>query len=345
MMTVMGWVFEGVLLPSGDEGRMVAGAGRPQLLPGRFALTGLVDAHCHVSVGVDEVGPHLDGRGAGRRLDALARDGVSLVRDVGGDRTVTLPLSRQPVAGWPLVQAAGRFLAPAGGYFPRMHKPVAPMDLLAAIEAQIASGASWIKIIGDFPELDEDRPRPGTSRRTYDAGVITAAVQTAHRLGARVAVHTNTSAVTDLVAAGVDSVEHGLALTEADLDQLGSRGGAWTPTLMSFAATQESADPALKAGLAEHVERLRFLLRAAIDRGVTVMTGSDIVGSVAEEIALLHAYGLTVNEALSAATTAAKRYLGSTSDDDVVTYAHDPRENPALLREPAAVVICGVRVR
>jgi imidazolonepropionase-like amidohydrolase len=341
----MGWVFEGVLLPSGGEGRVVAGAGEPQPLPGRFALAGLVDAHCHVSVGVDEVGPHLDGAGAGLRLEALARDGVGLVRDVGGDRAVTLPLGRRPVVGWPQVQAAGRFLAPVGGYLPRMHEPVAPADLLAAIEAEIAAGAIWIKIIGDFPVLDGDRPRPGTSRRTYGTEVVAAAVQTAHRLGARVAVHTNTAVVSDLVAAGVDSVEHGLALTDADLDQLGGRGGAWTPTLASFAAIQRAAGPALQSVLAGHAERLPFLLRAAIERGVTILTGSDIVGTVAEEIGLLHAYGLTVEEALSAATTAARQYLGDSSGDDVVTYEHDPREDPDLLRKPAAVVIRGVRVR
>ncbi|HEU5485251.1 MAG TPA: amidohydrolase family protein [Microlunatus sp.] len=341
----MGWTFEGVLLPSGGEGRVVVGAEDLQPLPGRFALAGLVDAHCHLTVGLDEIGPHLDGPGAERRLRDLAQDGVGLVRDVGGDRAVTLPLSRHPVPGWPQVQAAGRFLAPAGGYFPRMHEPVAPADLLEAIETEIAAGATWIKIIGDFPLVDGDRPRPGTSRCTYPPDVVAAAVQTAHRLGARVAVHTNTGVVSDLVAAGVDSVEHGLALTDGDLDQLGARGGAWTPTLASFAAIRRSADPALQPLLAGHAERLPALLRAAIERGVTIMTGSDVVGTVAEEIGLLHAYGLTVDEALRAATTAARQYLGGSSGEDLVTYEHDPRANPDLLRAPAAVVIRGVRVR
>ena len=343
----MAWRFDGVLLPSGEDGGVLVGSGEPAPLPGRFALVGLVDAHCHLTVGLDETGPHLDGAGAGRRLDALAQGGVSLVRDVGGDRTVTLPLSRHPVGGWPQVQAAGRFLAPPGGYFPRLHEPVAPVDLPAAIEAEIAAGASWIKIVADFPELDGDRPRPGTSFRNYAAEDIAAAVQTAHRLGARVAAHTNTTVVADLVACGVDSVEHGLALTEGDLGQLGARGGAWTPTLASFAGIQRTADPALRAMLAAHAERLSVLLPAAVERGVTILTGTDVVGTVAEEIGLLHAYGLTVDQALRAATTAARDYLGADDSpgDDLVTYEHDPRTDPELLGEPSAVVIRGLRVR
>jgi len=341
----MAWWFEGVLLPSGKDGRVLVGTGEPQLLPGRFALVGLVDAHCHLTVGVDDNGPYLDGTGASRRLDALAHSGVSLVRDVGGDATVTLPLSRQPVPGLPEVRAAGRFLAPANRYFPRMHEPVAAADLLGAIEAEIAAGATWIKIIADFPVMDGDRPRPGIAHRTYPADVVAAAVQTAHRLGPRVAAHSNTAAVGDLVGSGVDSVEHGLALTEVDLDRLAARGGAWTPTLAAFTALQRAADPAQRAVFAGHAKRLSVLLRAAVERGVTILTGSDTVGTVAQEIGLLHAYGLTVDQALRPATTAAREYLGDSSSDDLVTYEHDPREDPELLREPAAVVLRGVRAR
>lgn len=46
--------------------------------------------------------------------------------------------------------AAGRFLAPAGRYFPRMHEPVPVDDLVAAVEREIADGASWVKLIADI---------------------------------------------------------------------------------------------------------------------------------------------------------------------------------------------------
>ena len=182
---------------------------------------------------------------------------------------------------------------------------------------------------------DGDRLRPGTSRRTYGREVVAAAVETSHRLGAWVAVHTNTAVVKDLVAAG-----GGQCGARAGADRggggpvVGSRG-AWTPTLASFTAIQHAADPALQSVLASNAERLPFLLRVAIERGVTILTGSDVVGTVAEKVGLLHAYGLTVDEALRAATTAARQYLGDSSGEDLVTYEQDPRENPDLLRKPA----------
>jgi hypothetical protein len=141
----MAWTFDGVLLPDGVAARMEVGTGDASPLPGRYAVAGLVDAHCHLTVAADSRGPYLDGSIAAGRLDGLAAAGVGLVRDVGGDRAVTLPLARTVRTGRPEVVAAGRFPAPAGRYFPRMHEPVAAEALVAAVERKVADGASWVK--------------------------------------------------------------------------------------------------------------------------------------------------------------------------------------------------------
>jgi len=45
-------------------------------------------------------------------------------------------------------------LAPAGRYFPQLlEEPVAAEDLIAAALAEVARGASWVKVIADFPDL------------------------------------------------------------------------------------------------------------------------------------------------------------------------------------------------
>jgi imidazolonepropionase-like amidohydrolase len=69
----MAWAFDGVLLPDGVETRVEVGVGDAVLLPGRYALAGLVDAHCHLTVTTDSQGPYVDGSIAERRLDELAR--------------------------------------------------------------------------------------------------------------------------------------------------------------------------------------------------------------------------------------------------------------------------------
>lgn len=80
----MAWTFDGVLLPDDVETRVVVGAGEAEPLPGRYAVAGLVDAHCHVTVAADERGPYVDGSIADRRLDELAAGGVALLRTSAG---------------------------------------------------------------------------------------------------------------------------------------------------------------------------------------------------------------------------------------------------------------------
>ena len=341
----MAWAFDGMLLPEGVETRVVVGAGEPERLPGRYAVAGLVDAHCHVTVAVDDRGPYVDGSIADRRLDELAAGGVALIRDVGGDRVVTLSLARTPGAGRPQVVAAGRFLAPGGRYFPRMHDPVAAEDLIAAVEREVADGATWVKLIADFPVMDGDVPRPETNGPTYPDDVVAAAIVAAHRAGARVAAHTNDPVVSTLIAAGVDSVEHGGALSEADLQRLAAAGGAWTPTLCAGIGAMRRGTDAARRWAAEQSERYRTLIPRAVELGVTVMTGSDVVGSVAEEIGLLVEHGLTPEQALNAASAAPRTYLRRSDGDDLVTYTLDPREHPEVLTSPAAVVLRGHRIR
>jgi len=53
---------------------------------------------------------------------------------------------------------ACRFLAPSGRYFTGLHAPVADDDLLASVEAELEAGATWLKLVGDFPRVEDGRP-------------------------------------------------------------------------------------------------------------------------------------------------------------------------------------------
>jgi imidazolonepropionase-like amidohydrolase len=347
MTAMTSWVFDGVALPDGAAVRLELGVGEPQALPGRFALPGLVDSHCHLTVGRDEIGPRLFGREfAEARLDDLARAGVGVIRDVGGDRSITLELAAHQEEGRPFVLAAGRFLAPPGRYFPRMHEPVPAEDLVAAVEAELDAGATWVKLVGDFPAVDADGPVRGSLvEATYGVEVVTAVVAAAHERGARVAVHTNTEVVGPLIRAGIDSVEHGAGLTREDLELLGAQGGAWTPTLCASVVGEPDDTPATQNRRRIRSEHVASLLPLATRYGVRILAGSDVVGTVAREVDLLVQHGLSVTEALAAATTAASDYLGVSVPEDLVTYDEDPRERPEVLAFPAAVVLRGQRIR
>ena len=75
-----------------------------------------------------------------------------MVRDTGSPEGITLQLTSGP--GMPALQAAGRFLAPAGRYFPELlDAPIAEAELVSCALAEIGRGARWVKVIADFPDL------------------------------------------------------------------------------------------------------------------------------------------------------------------------------------------------
>ena len=89
------------------------------------------------------------------------------------------------------------------------------------------------------------------------------------------------------------------------------------------------------------------MLPLAAKLGVPILAGTDVFGSMADEVALLAQTGLEPTQALAAATTWPQRFFNQPDDDvaDFVTYAHDPRDDPTELKRPLAVFIDGVRVR
>ena len=172
----------------------------------------------------------------------------------------------------------------------------------------------------------------------------------AHDLGARVAAHSTIDNVADLIEAGVDSIEHGSHIDEAALRLMVDRGVAWTPTLSPLVAFLRGELPPERRSRVEEVEaRLREVLPVAQRLGVTVLAGTDASGSIPDEVALLAVFGLEPREALAAASTSAHRFLGHQPLHaghlaDLVTYEHDPRLDPDVLRRPAAVVSRGRRI-
>lgn len=349
----VGWRVEGTWLPDGEPRTCWVSGGHlaegpldgAELLPGRFVLGGLVDAHCHLSTRRTDAGPEPDDESGSRaRLTRAWAQGVSVVRDTGGVHGIPLRLAAETPGR---LQASGRFLAPRGQYFPALHDPVEQGDLVRAALAEVAAGARWVKLVGDFPRLDvEHQP----TEPTYDIEVVRRLVEAVHGAGARVAAHTATVLVSELVAAGVDSVEHGPGLTEDDLAAMAAGGAAWTPTLGAMLDPRVEDSDVRRVRVAGTVERLRTLLPLARRLGVPVLTGSDVVGSVPGEVGWLVRLGLEPAEALAAATTTARAFLGvpgplEGGPADVVTYDADPRDDPAVLGRPVAVLHGGRRIR
>jgi imidazolonepropionase-like amidohydrolase len=304
-------------------------------LPGRFALPGLVDAHAHLAILNREPG---DAATAARSLLILRQQGVLLVRDVGAPQSATLDLDPNPE--FPILIAAGRWLAPEDRFYSPYHRPVPAGALVPAALTELARGAKWIKVIADWrtPEL------------SYSAEVLRGLVDRVHAAGARVAAHTQWAGVREIVDAGVDSIEHGCALDRDTLVTMAARGVAWTPTLSAFnSPLPPDARPDLIERRGSVLDNYRAMIPVAHELGVPILAGTDTVGTVVDEVRQLIAYGLAPVAALRAATTGARRFLGAAeledgASADVVTFDDDPRDDPDVLRRPTAIVLRGRRV-
>lgn len=290
----------------------------------------------------------LSGAEAQDVLAAWAASGVGLVRDAGSPGGSVLDLDLMP--GMPRMQAAGRFLAPGGRYFPALLPEGAPEQRLTELAlGELARGGRWVKVIADFPPVADGMPS-GAPELTYSSEAIESMVTAVHAAGGRVAAHVTTDVVANLVRAGVDSVEHGIAIDESALRLMAQTGAAWTPTLCAVLGLADTAQEAARQRVADHRQRLRELLPLANRLGVPILAGTDTAGTIAREVALLAEHGLEPPAALQAATTTGYRFLGEPFDQagqpaTLVTYQDDPREDLAVLSCPRAVIIDGVRVR
>ena len=317
----------------------VAGA---ELVAEGWLIPGLVDAHTHP--GAEKPGKPLD--------EALLRDdlhehvaaGVTMIRSPG--------LAADPPAWFgrdsdvPRAVHAGPWIAQVGQFFDGWGRRASHAELPALAAAQ-AQRAGWAKLIGDWSVGDEPIP----------ADVLAAVVAAVHAVGGRVAVHAqHPGGSAAAVAAGVDSLEHGMWLDPSLLPQMAAQGTALTPTLFTIVDDLPKAASAPEGprkdwyvgGASVHAE----LTAAAAEAGVTILAGTDSRphGRVASEIRALAAAGVPAHDALAAGSWAARAYLGlpglaEGAPADAVVYDSDPRADLGQLGHPRAVILRGQLVR
>lgn len=314
-----------------------------------FAIAGLADCHAHLS---SESTDHTHERVDGDALEQVVIDhawaqlqgGVFLVADKGSHSEVSLRILDQPPASRPDLSMAGRIVTAPGGYYGGFGIEVDEADLVAAVSDVTGGGAEWVKLIGDWP-----RKGVGAIPNYTEEG-FAAAVRVAHDAGCRVAIHTCAPETATLaVAAGIDSIEHGLFLTADDVVALGARGGAWVPTIAAMEGIRDMLGAESSGGklFVDGLNNVRDLIGGAADAGVTVLAGTDLYlahGGVAGEALKMAEYGMDPAAVFTAMTDAAYEHLGVARGfapgqaADVLFVDGDPREDLAVLGDPKLII-------
>jgi imidazolonepropionase-like amidohydrolase len=314
-----------------------------------WLLPGLVDAHTHP--GAVEPGDPLDAALLRQHASEHVQAGVTLLRVPGS--AARLPASFGTEQGQPRVVSAGQWLALPGMFYDGWARHVAAEELAqAAVEESRASGG-WCKLYADWVVDEEGLDRPALS-----AALLTEITRQVHAAGGRIAVHAQTRAgARAAVAAGVDSLEHGLGLEPELLDQMAQHGTALVPTFTVWITFHDVARAArserFKDWFRASYANLSRLVPAAHEAGVTVLAGTDSYGSpalphgkVAGEVRHLAAAGVPPEAAIGAASWTARSFLGfpnlaEGAPADLVAYDKDPRADLGILDSPARVILRG----
>ncbi|MBS0376616.1 MAG: amidohydrolase family protein [Proteobacteria bacterium] len=232
-------VTDGVIRAIGHDVAVPAGA-RSVDLSKEWLAPGLIDAHTHMTLTeTTDAAPfesfYLAETNAYRALRgmhhaaALLQQGFTAIRDVGNDGEWTMVDVAKAVenglfAG-PTIITSGKIIAPYGGQSHRIpHERGAfwqyeyldadtPDEVRKAVRKNLYYGAGVIKLV--------------TDNNPYHAGLeeVRAAVDEAHKAGVPVSVHVYGGPAAQVaIDAGVDSIEHGFELTDAQLQQMKAKG-------------------------------------------------------------------------------------------------------------------------
>ena len=304
---------------------------------GSTFVPGMVDCHSHLTL---PGGAHWIDRtdDPPERLLAVAERngrmmtgaGVRWARDVGAPR-IEDPVDGHLRAlslgvrdrwrgrpGFPHVRAAGTWLDRAGTMpGPRSVEASDADELLRLAIGQLNDGADLLKLYLDGPEA-------GVA--PWSAEELRPVIAAAHSRGVKVTAHSGDLAGARVgVAAGVDSLEHGMELDADVAAAMAAQGTALVSTLavfrswLGFATTtsiERFVSPKRRSRILDRQARAEESVRLARAAGVAIAAGTDFGGGspranqLAWEVECLFAAGLEPWEALGAATWRGGDLLG-----------------------------------
>jgi len=347
---------------------------------------GFIDGHTHALLQGDATAADYDVQvlkeslpyralRATRALRIALDHGFTTIRDIGNEGAgfADVDLKRALEAGiiqGPRMFVATKALAPTGAYglsgyaweldVPKGVEMCDGADACRqAVRDQIIHGADWIKVYADrsYYTTAEGSIR---SLPNFTIEEMRAIVDQAHRTRRRVAAHSMTPSGHDIaLGAGVDSIEHGDVLEEAQIKTMVERGVFWCPTLTvgDFVAGPRSVTNPIWSKLrdASHDS-----FKRAYKSGVKIVVGTDAGGfdwdkiNEAEEFKRYVALGMTNWDALRSGTIVAAELLDQVGTlgviapgarADLVAMRDDPLKDITATERVAFVMKDGVVVR
>ncbi|MDN5761817.1 MAG: amidohydrolase family protein [Microlunatus sp.] len=310
---------------------------------GHTVLPGLVDLHVHsVIEGAGDLAHvsepfSLHYYQSVQYLERTLRCGITSIRDAGGAELGTKVAVDRGIIKGPRMRIAVTIMSQTGGHGDGMrHSGIevpllptspgrprgiadGPEDCRRVAREIFRAGADHIKICTSGGVLSPtDDPR----HPQFTVAEIRAIVEEAQAHGTYVMAHAQgEGGIRNALLGGVKTIEHGIYLDDATI-QLMLDTGAWlVPTLIAplwVVRASERPRSALPANVVDKAKAVVDIHRAAVahafDAGVPIAMGTDTGvgphGSNLEEIYLMTQIGMSLEQALRAATSDAGAFIG-----------------------------------
>ena len=347
-------------------------------------LPGLIDSHVHLTMQFSKstysdkfrLNPTDDAIRSTVYARRTLAAGFTTVRNLGDDGNASIALRNainQGIVPGPRIFSAGGSIGttgghadPTNGFRADLEGDPGPKDGIInsapdgwkAVRQRYKDGADVIKIMPSGGVLDESSSADNAQMTIPE---IEAVVAAAHDYGFTVAAHAHgTEAIRRAILGGVDSIEHGTYMDDADMTLMKQHGTWFVPTIIAGKYVEEKAKEGwFPPQVARKAEEVGPLIQAtagkAYKAGVKIAFGTDAGvfphGQNAKEFEYMVEAGMPNALVLQAATTHAAELLRHSKDlgsleigkyADIIGVKGDPLADITLMQHVDFVMKSGV---
>ncbi len=303
--------------------------GEQCILDDTTLLPGLIDCHVHLCFGAEPnpgeaTEKMLPGAVAVRALanaQRSLRGGITSVRDCGGKDYLEFAArdacNRGQFQG-PTIRAAGRMICMTGGHGNRFGRVADGIDeVVKAVREQVHAGSDLVKIMATGGVMT---PGVDPEDAHYSAEEMAAGIAEGHRFHKPCASHAQgTEGILNAVRGGIDSIEHGIFLSEKCIEEMLERGTYLVPTLAALKNILAAEDVGIPDYVLEKAARVsethQRSIRAFYEAGGHIAMGTDAGtpfnhhGDNAQELRYMVEIGVSPIDAISFSTSNAADLL------------------------------------